>query len=366
MSPWDIILPYPGVGRTRNGWRGRRPATASRDEQASVEPDQAARSRSSRLTASQCGTTRRPQSPGLRTVHWRLAMLAYGTQTSLPFTRQRSPRPLLLMASTSWKVTKSCVCMSPPSFTGAPLLPSRCNGDASSSRRVAGLARKLARCRPIPRACRRYNPTLPYAPFFSANGVRTADGGVAAADTGDFSRWHGTCSRTQTRPWAGGTPMKDDEQLSTLLEPDVMLPEQFFAGPRRNEERGEHRLMAAILDDAVQTYCMPQVARARGGWRAEREAGEWIESADRSWVFSFERICEALDLDAACIRRGVRTWKQRSGRRRGVVIDFRPRSRPDDNDEAALEIALRTALHRELVPAPMRGAGGARGTTAGS
>ena len=160
--------------------------------------------------------------------------------------------------------------------------------------------------------------------------------------------------------------MKDDEQLSTLLEPDVMLPEQFFGGPGRSEEQGEHRLMAAILDDAVQTYCMPLVARARGGWRAEREAGEWIESTDRSWIFSFERICEALDLDAACIRRGVRTWKQRSGRRRGVVIDFRPRSLPDDNDETALEIALRSALHPELVPAPMRGAGGARGTTAGS
>jgi len=124
--------------------------------------------------------------------------------------------------------------------------------------------------------------------------------------------------------------------------------------------------MAAILDDAVQTYCMPLVARARGGWRAEREAGEWIQSTDRSWIFSFERICEALDLDAACIRRGVRTWKRRSGRRRGVVIDFRPRSRPDDNDEAALEIALRSALYPDPAPAPMRGAGGARGTTAGS
>src|SRR5437773_1794600 len=114
------------------------------------------------------------------------------------------------------------------------------------------------------------------------------------------------------------------------------------------------------------TYCMPRVARARAGWRAEREAGDWSESPDRSWIFSFERICEALDLDAECIRCGVRTWKQRSGRRRGVVIDFRPRSRPDDNDETTLEIALRTALNPELVPAPMRGAGGARGTTAGS
>jgi hypothetical protein len=171
--------------------------------------------------------------------------------------------------------------------------------------------------------------------------------------------------------------MKDEEQLSTLVEPDIMLPEQFFPGQRRGEERGEHRLMAAILDDAVLTYCMPQVARARGGSRAEREAGEWIQSTDRSWVFSFERICEALNLDADCLRRGVRKLKQRSARRRGVVIDFRPRSRPDDDEEGALEIALRNALNAlspalepelepALEPVPMRRAGGAGGTTAGS
>ena len=164
----------------------------------------------------------------------------------------------------------------------------------------------------------------------------------------------------------GEATMKDEEQLSTLLEPDVMVPEQFFAGPRRGEERGEHRLMAAILDDAVLTYCMSQVARARGGWRAEREAGEWIESSDRSWIFSFERICDALDLDAECIRRGVRAWKQRSGRTRGVLIDFRPRSQPaSDNEEGALEIALQNALD-EARACAHTGPEEARGTTAGS
>src|SRR3989442_13086444 len=100
--------------------------------------------------------------------------------------------------------------------------------------------------------------------------------------------------------------MKGDEQLSPHLEPDVMLPEQYFAGPRRSEERGAHRLMAAILDDAVQTYCMPLVARARGGGRAERGAGGWIERTDRSWVFSFGRTWDALDPGAALSRRGVR------------------------------------------------------------
>ncbi len=136
--------------------------------------------------------------------------------------------------------------------------------------------------------------------------------------------------------------MKDDEQSTTLLEPEVVLPEQFFAGACRDRRQGEHRLMAAILDDAVFTFCMPEVARARGGYRAVREAGDWIESSDRSWTFSFERICDALDLDAEYIRRGVRELKQRSRRRSGVVIDF-----------------------PSLLPEPMRLAAGSHRITAG-
>ncbi|TMB18953.1 MAG: hypothetical protein E6J59_13220 [Deltaproteobacteria bacterium] len=155
--------------------------------------------------------------------------------------------------------------------------------------------------------------------------------------------------------------MIDQDQLSPLIEPEVILPEQFFSGPRRGQELGEHRLMAAILDDAVLTYCVPQVARARGGGRAEREARAWIESTDRSWVFSFERICEALDLDAEYIRRGVQTWKQRTGRRRAVVIDLHTWSRPAHDDG---EGALRVALDEARVP--MCEAEGARRTSASS
>jgi len=155
--------------------------------------------------------------------------------------------------------------------------------------------------------------------------------------------------------------MIDQDQLSPLIEPEVILPEQFFSGPRRGQELGEHRLMAAILDDAVLTYCVPQVARARGGGRAEREARAWIESTDRSWVFSFERICEALDLDAEYIRRGVQTWKQRTGRRRAVVIDLQTWSRlAHDDGEGALRVALDEAR------APMCEAEGARRTSASS
>jgi len=62
---------------------------------------------------------------------------------------------------------------------------------------------------------------------------------------------------------------------------------------------GELRLMAAVLEDAV------NVLRKRPRSRAGREAGEWMSSRDTTWPFSYERICEALDLDPETVRRQV-------------------------------------------------------------
>lgn len=62
---------------------------------------------------------------------------------------------------------------------------------------------------------------------------------------------------------------------------------------------GELRLMAAVLEDAV------NVLRKRPRSRAGREAREWVGSRDTSWPFAYERICEALDLDPDRVRREV-------------------------------------------------------------
>ena len=157
--------------------------------------------------------------------------------------------------------------------------------------------------------------------------------------------------------------MKDEEQVFAFLEPEVVLPEQFFPSRCKDGSRsGEDRLMAAILEDAVLTYCQPQAARARGGQRAAREAGDWIGSRDRSWTFSFERICEALELDADYIRRGVEAWKQRSRRRNGMVIGLRAANQPVTDAEELLNLALEEAL----AAAPMRADAGSRARAAGA
>jgi len=86
-----------------------------------------------------------------------------------------------------------------------------------------------------------------------------------------------------------------DQVTDALGEVIVDLP------PRRpwKHHVGEMRLMAAVLEDAI------SVLRKRPRSRAGREAREWMLSRDTSYPFAYERICEALDLDADSVRRGV-------------------------------------------------------------
>lgn len=63
--------------------------------------------------------------------------------------------------------------------------------------------------------------------------------------------------------------------------------------------------MCAILEDAMHVY-VRECGSSRQS-RAFQEARKWIHSNDRKWVFSFLRICEALDLDAFGIRRRLQS-----------------------------------------------------------
>ena len=86
------------------------------------------------------------------------------------------------------------------------------------------------------------------------------------------------------------------EQITDVLGEVIMdLPP---SRPWRHQV-GELRLMAAVLEDAI------NIVRKRPRSRAGREAREWLSSNDASWPFAFERICEALDLDADSVRRQI-------------------------------------------------------------
>ncbi len=122
-----------------------------------------------------------------------------------------------------------------------------------------------------------------------------------------------------------------DERLGGLFQPDTLLPSQFFDRVRRRSEHdGERRLMIAVLEDAVDVYRKQAGARDPRGQQLFQEAEEWIEDRDRAWLFSFQNICDVLDLDADYLRRGLHLWKQRAhGAPRGHVVALRAENRDE-------------------------------------
>jgi hypothetical protein len=98
-------------------------------------------------------------------------------------------------------------------------------------------------------------------------------------------------------------------ELARLLQDDSAGPvvtEQFFTN---GIHRGEERLMLAVLQDAVE--CFQDYVLAEYVWekRLFQESEDWIWEKNIDWPFSFENICESLQLDPDYIRRGLLVWK---------------------------------------------------------
>ncbi len=112
-----------------------------------------------------------------------------------------------------------------------------------------------------------------------------------------------------------------------LLEPVIILPSQFFTNAAGDLTRksGEHKLLWAVLADAVHCFQKFVHATTRRRQRLFDEARLWIMQSDaqtggvdqsRREGFTFDEVCNALGLDAEYLRDGLRRWQeaQESGR----------------------------------------------------
>jgi hypothetical protein len=133
-----------------------------------------------------------------------------------------------------------------------------------------------------------------------------------------------------------------EDRVQELFQPDTLLPSQYFDRIRRRASAdGERRLMVAILEDAVDVYRKQAGARDRKRRQMFEDSEAWIESPDKSWIFSYENICEVLGIDAEYLRKGLRVWKERAGGDRGRVVAFH-----DDEEREPLPIEpLRRAFN---------------------
>ena len=103
-----------------------------------------------------------------------------------------------------------------------------------------------------------------------------------------------------------------DEKLPGLFEPDTLLPIQYFEAMRRKHLlEGEKRLILSVLEDAVECFMKCIDSATNKGQRLFRDADEWISLEDKRWVFSFDNVCDMLDINAEYMRAGLRRWKDK-------------------------------------------------------
>src|SRR5262249_3541144 len=151
-------------------------------------------------------------------------------------------------------------------------------------------------------------------------GRRPAHGPGCHARDGGGDRWRGAhsvpCAGSRRR---GRMIVLDIESGASAHAPscgcsvpETVLPGQFYA-TLRSQRTGERErvLMLAVLEDAI--TCYQRYARA-GGPAARQlfeDARAWLESEDRSVLFSFESICDALEISPGFVRRRLHEWNQR-------------------------------------------------------
>jgi len=131
-----------------------------------------------------------------------------------------------------------------------------------------------------------------------------------------------------------------DERLPGLFEPDTLLPIQYFEAMRKKHLlEGEKRLILSVLEDAIECFMKCIDASTSKGQRLFREADEWIAHEDKRWVFSFDNVCDMLDINPEYMRGGLRRWKEKrldaiAQRRATLVLEA---------ERAAAEAAIQPA-----------------------
>lgn len=107
-------------------------------------------------------------------------------------------------------------------------------------------------------------------------------------------------------------------RISAYLEPDVLTSFEYSKTfQRRDHLLPEMKLMFAVLTNAIES--LQKYAGAKS-WRCRtifQEAEAWIFSGNGQALYSFEHVCEALQLDPSYLRKGLTRWRDAMQSTRG-------------------------------------------------
>jgi len=107
------------------------------------------------------------------------------------------------------------------------------------------------------------------------------------------------------------TGLSMEERVTSLFQPDTLLPEQYLETFRRRFYlEPEKKLMLAVLEDAIACFQKYIFARDGKSKMLFQEAEEWVQERGGDWLFSFANVCETLGFDPEYLRQGIMQWKE--------------------------------------------------------
>lgn len=104
--------------------------------------------------------------------------------------------------------------------------------------------------------------------------------------------------------------MQERDSWTSLFQPDVLAAAQYMEKWRyRRNHEPEKMLMCAVLEDAITCFQKFSSSSTARGLALFKEAERWLMHEQSDWLFSFEYICQALNLDPNYIRAGLVRWR---------------------------------------------------------
>jgi hypothetical protein len=96
------------------------------------------------------------------------------------------------------------------------------------------------------------------------------------------------------------------DAADTLFQMDVILPSQYFGALGSVGLSSEQRLMLAVLVDAINVLQGWQRIGSARKRRAFAEAAQWVNTRGTNYPFSFDSLCDALEIDPDVLRSRLR------------------------------------------------------------
>jgi hypothetical protein len=121
-------------------------------------------------------------------------------------------------------------------------------------------------------------------------------------------------NNSESQRWVRGVSQAQtalDDKVLAVFQPDILISAQYLATYRRRFHLNpEQLLMLAVLEDAIICFQDHVAATCRRKRLLHLEAEQWIVDEDKSYLFSFENICDSLGFEPTYLRQGLVHWKE--------------------------------------------------------